>query len=413
MPSLLYPAYQKFYSALTSLERFRKEADFFDNISCLDLFFSEYRNVTFAIQSQLKHTNHFSFYEEARDRYLTDHWFVEKRNETIKQQPFRLVKRISLSVYTPSEEIEIVEQEFTTENDIPLSSLYNEIKEFFDRFYDEEIFFSTSYSFFENGSSIDLFVKIKTGIESMKSFLDSMDKEIGEACTLCEQLKDKIKHISLFNTPADFFLTDDYVYYKNTNDFEKANRIAMITPGGSKYISRAPINILTTASYVHSDGTPFGAFTGMNAILRLIEPEMEIMPALLVVYGDDTFDMDVFQADIKTTIYRKINEIAKSIAVSNIREVCFMTIYAVISVEKDMPVVSRERIALAHSEILVIASVDSNLNEKEYVFEGDQMGNAQYIYKTINDGFSKKLSSSRVNLSPILRAFKSKQTNGV
>ena len=64
MPGLLYPAYQKFYSAISSLERFSKEANFFDNISCLDTFFSEYRNVTFIIQSQLKHTDFYEKYEK-------------------------------------------------------------------------------------------------------------------------------------------------------------------------------------------------------------------------------------------------------------------------------------------------------------------------------------------------------------
>ena len=36
----------------------------FVNISCLDTFFSEYRNVTFVIQSQLKHTDYFEEYEK-------------------------------------------------------------------------------------------------------------------------------------------------------------------------------------------------------------------------------------------------------------------------------------------------------------------------------------------------------------
>ena len=60
MSELLYPAYQKLYSALCHLERFDKEANFFDNISSLDAFFSEYRNITFVIQAQLKHTEHFA-----------------------------------------------------------------------------------------------------------------------------------------------------------------------------------------------------------------------------------------------------------------------------------------------------------------------------------------------------------------
>lgn len=39
MSSILYTAYQKFYSALSALEQFDKEKDFFDNISNLDKFF--------------------------------------------------------------------------------------------------------------------------------------------------------------------------------------------------------------------------------------------------------------------------------------------------------------------------------------------------------------------------------------
>ena len=40
MSDYLFPALQKYYSALNSLERFNKEANFFDNISALDSFFS-------------------------------------------------------------------------------------------------------------------------------------------------------------------------------------------------------------------------------------------------------------------------------------------------------------------------------------------------------------------------------------
>lgn len=64
MAGLLYPAYQKFYSSLSSLERFDKEGNFFNNISCLDAFFSEYRNITFVIQAALKHTEYFNIYEK-------------------------------------------------------------------------------------------------------------------------------------------------------------------------------------------------------------------------------------------------------------------------------------------------------------------------------------------------------------
>ena len=50
MSGLLYPAYQKFYSAISCLNRFCKEQDFFQNIASLDTFFSEYRSITLVMQ---------------------------------------------------------------------------------------------------------------------------------------------------------------------------------------------------------------------------------------------------------------------------------------------------------------------------------------------------------------------------
>ena len=80
---LLFPAFQKFYSALSSLERFRKENNFFDNISSLDTFFSEFRNVTFVLQKSLAHTKYMPLYEQLRSKHLASlKWFVETRNQT-------------------------------------------------------------------------------------------------------------------------------------------------------------------------------------------------------------------------------------------------------------------------------------------------------------------------------------------
>ena len=67
---LLYSAYHKLYNALSSLEKFEKGTNFFDNISHLDNFFSEYRNVTFMIQKSLANTEFLAIYEENRKKYL-------------------------------------------------------------------------------------------------------------------------------------------------------------------------------------------------------------------------------------------------------------------------------------------------------------------------------------------------------
>ena len=67
---LLLPAYQKLYAALANLERFNKGQDLYDNITCIDGFLSEFRNVTFVLQKSLAHTDYVSEYEALRDKYL-------------------------------------------------------------------------------------------------------------------------------------------------------------------------------------------------------------------------------------------------------------------------------------------------------------------------------------------------------
>lgn len=409
MPGLLYPAYQKFYSSLNSLERFDKEGDFFENISCLDSFFSEYRNITFALQSELKHTDFFNIYEKNRDKYLQDHWFVEKRNETIKQKPFQLIKEITINFYLPHHGFSILKKEFSVENDIPLESLYDELKEVFLDIQNPEVFFSASFSFHELNSDIDLFEKLVSGIKSMHEFMDAMDKEIGENCPLCNQLKKRISKIKTSNVPLDFLLVNDYVYYPQEERFERAERVAMILSLNDKKVAnRIPLSAIIDNKYFNYDGTPFGSFTLMHASIRAISPGEDIMPAIMIVYDDGTYDLDAFHANIKTTIYRKINEAAKTVETQNVTEVCYMCLYSVLPARKDLPSVSKERLALSTSDILVCASIDYQLNEKEYVFDGKQMENPEYVACVMKNGCSNTLNASQTNMYPIWRAFKEK-----
>ena len=84
---ILSPALQKFYSALTSLDEFGKNGDFFDDVSNLDKFFSEFRNITFVIQKSLKTDENKEIYKKLRDTILsgdTLKWFVNTRNKTTR-----------------------------------------------------------------------------------------------------------------------------------------------------------------------------------------------------------------------------------------------------------------------------------------------------------------------------------------
>lgn len=410
MPGLLFPAYQKFYSAISCLERFEKEQNFFDNISSLDNFFAEYRNITFTAQSALKHTGFFSVYETNRDKYLTDHWFVEKRNETTKQKPFQLVKKIDVTIYLPDDSISLCTQSFTAEDDIPMDSLNDDLKNLLIKVSPDEVFFSAAFSFCEKGTTVDLWDKLAAGIASMQEFMDAMYKELGEDCPLCSQLREKIRMSKFFAVPKDFWLVNDYAYYPQKGEFERAGRLAMyFSLDGHKAANRRPLKDLTASKFFNYDRTPFGTFVLMHALLRAMEPGVDIMPAILTVYNDDTYALDVFHADIKTTIYRKITEVAQRIINEDIRQVCFMALYAYIPNIKDSPRTSKERMDISAKDVLAFMSVDQELKEMEYVFDGAALSNMEYVAYIMAHGRKTQLDVGRRNMTPIVQAFKSKK----
>ena len=195
MPGLLFPAYQKLYSALSLLERFDKESNFFDNISAIDNFFNEYRNITFVMQESLRRTEFFSAYEKNRDQFLTDHWFVDKRNQTIKQKPFDLIKEVTVTLYLPFGGFTVSEKKYSVANDEQLESIFTALKDLLCKVDPHEVCFSVSFSFHEAGSDIDLLKRVLQGISSMKSFMEAMERDVGEQCPLCNQLKEKINKI--------------------------------------------------------------------------------------------------------------------------------------------------------------------------------------------------------------------------
>ena len=410
MAGSLYPAYQKLYSALTNLEKFGNESDFFDNISCLDGFFSEYRNITFMLQKALKGTKYYSCYEKNRERYLTDHWFVEKRNETTKEIPFQLVKEVLIAVYTPVMGFPIFSKQYSVESDTPISVLISEIKSQFGEINEKEVFFSAIFSFHEKGSNDELLNRLQSGISAMMSFMTAMEKDIGETCALCDELKSRIEHAKIVVAPIDFLQAIDYVYYPERDSFDRAERASMaFLPGSDKTISHMPLSELTNKSVFKADGTAFASFTLMHAFLRCINSETEIFPAIMVVYGDGTYDLDAFLSTLKTTTYRKINEVANQILNDNVIEVCYMCMYSNIPFSQEaMKMTSGERLEMSASDIMVCASIDDRLNEKEYVFDGKSMAKPDYVACVIKNGQSNSLNLSRNNLFPIWYAFKQK-----
>lgn len=395
---LLYPALHKFYSALSSLEKFEKGTNFFDNITYLDNFFSEYRNITFVLQKSLVHTEFTSTYENLRDQYLVNDvgkWFIEKRNAVLKQQPFDLEKRIVISIYSGQETVALPELVFTIDNDVEYSSIIESLRKTFLEVSPLEVMFSSEFSFFEHGHSKDLYENFISGINQMKLFMAAMRKAINEDCKLSDELENKIKGMNFYRVPKDMLFVDDYIFYCKKNYFEKAFRVAVTVGSGQ---SRSPIENLNKT---YPNGDLFNKFELMHLVIY--QMQKTLLSTCLIVYRNDTFELLTFGFSIETTVYRKFNEISKRIESDEIINVLFVTEMYLYNTDEINNLDSDERVKHAYDEILVFFMVDKALSMMTHRFDTKRIDDFEYIASVM---FSQRSSSTLPGfMKPVIREF--------
>lgn len=406
MSSILYTAYQKFYSALSALEQFDKEEDFFDNISNLDKFLSEFRTVTLVLQKAIAHTEYKDLYDKNNKKYLSEcKWFITKRNEVTKEQPFQLVKQIEISIYLPFCGMDVLTKTFTVENDVEFSTLLNELKTFLCNDQTNEVFFSAKFSFYEKDTNEDLYDKLMIGIKAMKDFLGAMRQDIGEQCQLCDALSKKITEMHFLLLPRDILFMIDYVYYPCSDEFEQAGRMAMMFGAGGQ-MPRIPLSNLDHGMFSQVGHNYFEKFIIMNTVIKTAD----LMPTIWIIYNDNTFTMDVFHSNIKTTIYRKMNETADNILKSDVKEVYCMMTYTLCDIETvATEMTSTERVLHGTEDYLTFIRVDKELNAEEYSFEGSKLEDLEYVCNQFQNGKKNKLDLGRLNLTPVIEGFKKKK----
>ena len=129
----------------------------------------------------------------------------------------------------------------------------------------------------------------------------------------------------------------------------------------------------------------------------------------MIIYQDDTFELDTFHSDIKTTVYRKIKETAKKIAQEDVKEVFWMQTYRVYPSFNIWTRPANERAKLAAEEFLTFMKVDNALEEEEIFFDGAHIKCINYIVNQFNHSGRKKLNFGRNNMIPLLQAFEQKR----
>lgn len=371
---LLYPALHKFYSALSSLEKFEKGANFFDNINHLDNFFSEYRNITFVLQKSIAKTEFKPLYEKLRDKYLINDvgkWFIEKRNSIVKEQPFDLEKRIIIRIYLGKSIHSLPDLIFTIENDVNYSSIVESLRNSFLNLGQIEIFFSAEFIFYERGHTRDLYDNFIFGITQMKLLLYEMQKELNENCVLSEELVRKIDKLNFYLVPKDFLFVDDYVFNCKYEKFEKASRLALT------FDHKNPRTPIANLNKLYPDGDILNKFELMHLVI--FQMQKKLMPTCMLIYSDSTFELNSFDSSIKTTVYRKFNEIAKRIEKENIVNVLFVTEMYTYNPNDIKNLDSQERIKYAENEILSFYMINNQLSIKAHRYETKKINDFKYI----------------------------------
>lgn len=380
----LYPAMHKFYSALRSLEQFKKGNNFFDNIACLDNFFSEYRNVTFVLQKSIgQNLSYKNSYKRNLDKYITNdecRWFVSKRNETTKEHPFNLVKKIAVTIYASQASIKLKEKIFTIENDIEYSTLIESLKALLTRISAVEVYFSVEFTFYEKGEGKEIYFDLISGILNMQQFLGAMKEDLNEDCILCDKLQQEINKMTFFKVPKDILFVDDYVYECKQNIFERGSR-AYLLPGGESKGIRMPLTSFTeklSGSSVE-EINPFRSFILLHLIC--LSEQKTIMPTFMIIYEDDMFEFITFQASLKTTVYRKINEIATKIKSDDIKTIYYVTemLYYTDNINEIMLLEYSQRNKHSVKNQLCFFRIDKNGEKESYQFDSEKVGDMKYV----------------------------------
>ena len=406
---LLFPAFQKFYSALSNLERFRKGGNFFDNISCLDTFFTEFKGIIENTEFVLQNTPYKDLFKEKKaEIYAKFGWFYKTRDGVIHRSPFPLKKQVDITIYFPGGCINVLEKTFTIANDEAFSSMLDQLHSFFFEVDPVEVLFSVKFSFHQGNSQEDLFEKVLNGTHEMWRFLTKLKEEIPCQSPACDELCSRIRKSYILHVSKDLLLIDDFVYYPSKREFADTRRGCNTLDGSGKTLSRVPLSFWENGPIGKLGNSNFERFV----LLHALQQNTELMPAFMIIYGDGTYDIDAFFSNNKTTSYRKINEIAEKILNEPVQEVYYEQVFLSIPPYEGIELsTAAERATHAAEEWLVFMKVDSHLGEDEYAFYGPGLKCFGYIAQQMKTGHRHKLIFGTDDMRPIIEAFKKKMDN--
>ena len=417
MKSLMYPALQKFYSALKHLMRFATENSFFDNIGCLDSFLSEFRSCTLTLQTSLGDQNH-PDYIKNRDEYLLKDemiakWMNDHRVTVVHKHPFSLKKVLRIVIYDYGNAVVFKKYEQSLEKEEPVSNYLQEIRDTLLSKLSPEINFSAQYVFVddEDVNEVNIFDFIESGIIAMWQFLHVMKNDLEDNSDVATTLMREIDSLVLSLPPRWEMDVVDYCYYRSDNSFERGWSLMMALPD-----VRIPTDVfLKTMNQMSANvETFYEAFIYCHT-LAYIEQKHHLLTTFFIEYEDGTYQNINFAASIRTTMYRFINRVASIISKRKVVNVYLVTEtvsyggFGRQSIPVFLQLNYKERTAYRNKTYLTFYKV-TRLGEIETVMmDADSLVDRLSVSVAMGNMNQSQFSSHySVMLTPIVESFKAK-----
>lgn len=415
--SLLAPALQKFYSALKGLERFSTENSFFDNTSSIDTFLSEFRSVTFALQTSLGTKDH-PDYIKNRDAILAKDpiilkWLNDQRVTIIHQHPFNLKKILRVVVYDSGKAVVFKKYEQNVEQNEPFGDYLQVVRNSFLAIQTPEIYFSAQYLFVEQEDLKErsIFEFIDSGILSMWKFLHTMKVDLKDDSKIANKLMAEIDGIVQLMPQRWMLDVVDYCYYKTDDSFDKGESFTFMQPD-------IPMLVAPFVEEVQKMSTTvkdlYDAFIYLHTCIY-VQQKHHIMSTFFIEYEDGTYRMISFLATIRTTMYRYINRVAHMVDEGNVINVYLVTEtvgycgFGINAISKFMQLNYKEKMAYHTKTFLSFYKVNQIGGIKSAVMDADALVDRLSVSVAIgNMKSSEEFSVYNVMLTPVVESFKKK-----
>jgi hypothetical protein len=232
---------------------------------------------------------------------------------------------------------------------------------------------------------------------------------VGDDSELFCNLSKRIQDLNIMNVNKACLFIEDYVYYPTSDSFEKGSRGELVLPS-----VRIPLSSVDAFKFdfpldeFFNGSIVYDWFIKTTALHIKIYREQGkcILPTFIIVYDDDTMIMKTFDASLRTTTYRYINEIANDIksgkdikAVMLINEMWFYSNKDVLNKSYE------ERVHTESPTLFFTTHLVNKDNESSIFVEADKVDSIESLKDIFKNGPS--IENELSFLMPIRSAFKS------